>query len=193
MNFDQRWKAVLERDPRFDAPFVYAVSSTKVFCRPTCPSRRPARERVSFFDSALDAQNAGFRAYKRCHPLGESRTAQIAARVANGDFSSSTRESRAFEAVAGVSPRELGEATRVARFKTELRNGESVLNAGLEAGYGSMRAIYERAPSQLGMTPATYGKGGLGRAHSIRVVALRTGRVARSAHRDRRVQRRVGR
>lgn len=161
MNSEQQWQIVLERDTRFADRFVYAVSSTKIFCRPTCAARRPNRERVSFFDSAIEAQSAGFRACKRCRPLDESNVARVVERVANGE-ASSTKDARAFQALAGVSPREYKEATQLKNFKTELQSGKSVLDASLEAGYGSMRAVYERAPSQLGMTPASYGKGGLG-------------------------------
>src|SRR5881628_1125553 len=63
-----RWRAVLARDRRGDGRFVYAVRSTGVYCRPSCPSRRPRREVVSFFDAPADAERAGFRACRRCAP-----------------------------------------------------------------------------------------------------------------------------
>src|SRR5689334_1429507 len=69
MDIDDRWLAVQRRDRGADGTFVYAVSSTGIFCRPSCPSRRPSRDRVVFFDNATDAERAGHRACKRCRPL----------------------------------------------------------------------------------------------------------------------------
>ncbi len=140
MTDQQKWQAVLERDARFQNDFVYAVPSTRVFCRSTCPSKRPKPEGVAFFDSAIEAKEAGFRACKRCKP--------------EQPVALST------EQASGLSQRDLTEAARLQALKSELQSGKSVLEAGLEAGFGSTRALYERAPSQLGMTPASYGKGG---------------------------------
>ena len=140
MTDQQKWQAVLERDARFENDFVYAVSSTRVFCRCTCPSKRPKPENVTFFDSAREAKDAGFRACKRCGP---EQTVALST-----------------EQASGLSPRDLNEAARLEHLKRELQSGKTVLEAGLEAGFGSTRALYERAPAQLGMTPASYGKGG---------------------------------
>src|SRR5256885_2280998 len=68
MNNEQLWQAVVARDSRFDGQFVFAVSSTKIYCRPSCPSRRPQRERVSYFSLPEAAEEAGFRACLRCQP-----------------------------------------------------------------------------------------------------------------------------
>jgi len=136
MTNQQKWHAVLERDARFAGDFVYAVSSTRVFCRPTCPSKRPKPENVSFFEDATQAKDAGFRACKRCKP------------------------DEMLKPKSPLSPRQEQELKRMNEFKRELRDGKTVLRAGLDAGFGSTRAVYERAPSQLGMTPATYAKGG---------------------------------
>src|ERR1051326_7397445 len=65
---DQLWQAVVSRDAHFDGKFVFAVSSTKIYCRPSCPSRRPSRERVSFFKLPEAAEQAGYRACLRCKP-----------------------------------------------------------------------------------------------------------------------------
>lgn len=140
MTDQQKWQIVLDHDARFAGDFVYAVSSTRVFCRPTCSAKRPALQNVTFFDCAKDAINAGFRACKRCRP--------------DEPFQLS------LEDASGVSARDLAEATRMGHLKRELQSGQNVLNASLEAGFGSTRALYERAPSSLGMTPATYAKGG---------------------------------
>src|SRR2546430_16671202 len=65
---DEAWRAVERRDPRFDGRFVYAVRSTRIYCRPSCPSRRPSRERVTFYAAPTAAEDAGYRACRRCHP-----------------------------------------------------------------------------------------------------------------------------
>ncbi|HEX9997752.1 MAG TPA: methylated-DNA--[protein]-cysteine S-methyltransferase, partial [Abditibacterium sp.] len=142
-------KAVLERDARFDGRFVYGVSSTRIFCRPSCASRRPKTENISIFESIDEAKDAGFRACLRCKPQ------QWKLRFENAS-------GRELENATGVSAREFGEKTRIERFKTEMQAGKSVLEAQNEAGFGSSRALYERAPTMLGMTPASYGKGGAG-------------------------------
>src|SRR6476661_3387878 len=67
-NQEELWQAVVSKDARFDGQFVFAVSSTGIYCRPSCPSRRPHRQRVAFFESAVAARDAGFRACKRCNP-----------------------------------------------------------------------------------------------------------------------------
>src|SRR3954470_6708841 len=67
-NDDEAWRAVEQRDPRFDGRFVYAVKSTRIYCRPSCPSRRPTRARVSFYSAPAAAEEAGYRACRRCHP-----------------------------------------------------------------------------------------------------------------------------
>src|SRR5689334_5712590 len=77
---DEAWRAVEQRDARFDGRFVYAVQSTHIYCRPSCPSRRPARERVSFYSAPAAAEQAGFRACRRCHPR-EAEPAPSAAAV----------------------------------------------------------------------------------------------------------------
>ncbi|RYX81843.1 methylated-DNA--[protein]-cysteine S-methyltransferase [bacterium] len=142
MTNKEKWQAVLERDGRFGDAFVYGVSSTRIFCRPTCPSKRPQEENVTFFEGAGAAREAGFRACKRCKP-------EVALPVDVAEAS-------------GVTERELKEVQRMEALKQELQKDQGVLTAGLEAGFGSTRALYERAPSRLGMTPATYAKGGAG-------------------------------
>jgi len=141
MTNEQKWQAVLERDARHADAFVYAVSSTRVFCRPTCPSKRPNRENVVFFADASEARDAGFRACKRCRPGAPQRMS--------------------LQKASGLGARDLEEAARLQNLKAQLQSGKTVLEAGLEAGFGSQRALYERAPAQLGMTPASYGKGGV--------------------------------
>src|SRR6202171_3625688 len=72
----RRWQAVLDRDASLDGTFVFGVSSTGIFCRPSCPAKRPRRENVNFFDHALEAEQAGFRACLRCRPTAVYCTPQ---------------------------------------------------------------------------------------------------------------------
>src|SRR6516225_1580244 len=181
------WQAVLERDAQFESAFVYAVRSTGVYCRPTCASRRPSRHQVAFYSSAEAAEQAGFRPCRRCRPRGEpadSRSTQaklveslcreIEASLEEGDGTITLatlsrmvganpfQVQRSFKRVMGITPRQYADAKRLARVKSRLREGQDVTGALYDAGYGSSRALYERAPSRMGMTPATYRKGGLG-------------------------------
>jgi AraC family transcriptional regulator of adaptative response/methylated-DNA-[protein]-cysteine methyltransferase len=179
---DQFWNAVLSKDRRFDGRFVFAVSSTGIYCRPSCPSRRPRRENVSFFALALAAENAGFRACRRCHP-GDARTTdpqvamvqQVCRFIESSEGEPVTLEAlseqvgvsafhlqRTFKSIMGMSPSEYAETRRVNKFKQRVQAGEKITDAIYDAGFGSSSRLYELASSQLGMTPATYGKGGRG-------------------------------
>lgn len=179
------WNSVLTRDTGADGVFVYAVATTGIYCRPSCPSRRPKRGNVRFYYSATAAERAGFRACQRCLPnngaVSSSRTAVVRARdyidraVTAGGGERITLEriareagvsahhlQRKFKAVIGLTPAEYARARRSERLKEELRRGETVTRATFGAGYGSSSRLYERADSQLGMTPATYQRGGIG-------------------------------
>jgi AraC family transcriptional regulator of adaptative response/methylated-DNA-[protein]-cysteine methyltransferase len=180
---ERYWQATAARDRRADGTFVLGVRSTGIYCRPSCPARRPLRRNVVFFRTLEEAQAEGFRACLRCRPnelasaVGLVREAAqlLTARLTDGGvdavrLSGVARElrtspaalRRAFAQVAGVTPRELFAALRVERFKTMLRAGRSITEALYETGYGSSSRVYERSNAQLGMTPATYRKGGMG-------------------------------
>ena len=169
------WRAVVDRDARFDGQFVYGVSSTKVFCRPSCPSRRPKRDRVHFFDSGSAAEAAGFRAASGAalHPLSlrarMSRSPKaIAFLDAHGDTPvtlatlaqhvdmSAHHLQRAFARAVGVSPREYHDALRQARFAKRLRAGLTVSRASYEAGYGSSSRVYGRRECARRSPPRRY-------------------------------------
>lgn len=179
---DAKWQAVLRRDGSADGAFVYAVTSTGVFCRPSCPSRRPERDRVRFFDAVDDAIAAGFRACKRCSPAdpalrsGAAQAIRRATRYLH-DHADTTVSlaalarvaglsafhlQRQFKQALGVSPREYQAACRASRFRAELRAGRDVTTAVYEAGYGSPSRVYEGVPTGRGMSPATYRLGGEG-------------------------------
>ena len=173
------WQASKSRDARADGTFVLAVRSTHIYCRPSCPARRPLRRNVLFFRTGEEAEKQGFRACLRCKPneiagpvalvkaasreLAESRedTVRFSALAAKLGSTPATLR-RAFLRVTGLRPRELAEALRLVRFKKMLREGKSITEALYETGYGSSSRVYERSNAQLGMTPATYRKGGKG-------------------------------
>jgi AraC family transcriptional regulator of adaptative response/methylated-DNA-[protein]-cysteine methyltransferase len=182
LNPTRRWRIVLARDRRYDGDFVYAVRSTGIYCRPSCPSRRPRRTLVRFFPIPEAAEAAGFRACRRCHP-GEARPHDPAVSLVRdlcraidtqsdgpADLADLGRRAgrspyqvlRAFRRVLGVTPREYRDARRVTRLKSSLKERPHVTPAIYEAGFGSSSRVYERAAGALGMTPATYARGGGG-------------------------------
>lgn len=177
------WQAIVERNPRFDGLVYYGVLSTGIYCRPSCPSRKPRPGNVRLFFARRDAEEAGFRACLRCRPASNVQTypkVETVRRVCrhieqNLDNSLTLRELAAvvgldathlqklFKETTGISPKQYIDARRLSVFKTELRgNGRNVTGATYEVGYGSSSRVYERAGAQLGMTPATYRKGAPG-------------------------------
>jgi AraC family transcriptional regulator of adaptative response/methylated-DNA-[protein]-cysteine methyltransferase len=194
---DSRWRAVLGRDARCDGRFVYAVRSTGVYCRPSCPSRRPKRQSVLFFDSADSAEVAGFRECRRCRPragvprppaIDHVRKAAdfIAAHAAQsltlGAIASHVGTSpfhlqRTFSRLLGISPRAYQDALRARRFRGHLRNGMPLSAAIYDAGYGSSSRVYEQRPTGHGLTPAQYRRGAAGASISFTVVDSSLGRL----------------
>jgi AraC family transcriptional regulator of adaptative response/methylated-DNA-[protein]-cysteine methyltransferase len=192
-----QWQAVLRKDPLFDGQFVFAVNSTGIYCRPSCPSRRPHRERVSFFQLPEQAEQAGFRACLRCHPRDagtrdpQIQMAQAICQLIDQNDGepltlaglskllgvSSFHLQRTFKAVMGITPKDYAETSRVKRFKQGVRKGEAITNAIYDAGFGSSSRLYESAAAQLGMTPATYGKGGRGAMINYAIVETSLGRL----------------
>jgi AraC family transcriptional regulator of adaptative response/methylated-DNA-[protein]-cysteine methyltransferase len=174
---DPRWLAVLARDDRPD--FVYAVRTTRVYCRPSCPSRRPRPDNVAFFRRGAEAEEHGYRACRRCRPDApatdervarveaacralDSRDGARVADVAAGLGVSPDALRRDFQRVLGVSPKQYADARRVDRLRAELRDGRDVTGALYSVGYGSSSRLYEQSDARLGMTPASYGAGGAG-------------------------------
>ncbi|MBI4421074.1 MAG: bifunctional DNA-binding transcriptional regulator/O6-methylguanine-DNA methyltransferase Ada, partial [Gemmatimonadetes bacterium] len=196
MSPDLQWRAVAARDRRFDGAFVYAVRSTGVYCRPSCASRRPRRERVTFFTRPTDAERAGYRPCRRCHPrdakLGD-REVSLTVRVCraietarNGRLTLDAlsrmtgmppaRLQRTFARVVGVSPRKYAEAYRMDRMKGLLQHGESITGALYAAGYGSPSRVYGNA-ERLGMTPGEYRNRGAAVTIRFTTVATSLGRL----------------
>jgi AraC family transcriptional regulator, regulatory protein of adaptative response / methylated-DNA-[protein]-cysteine methyltransferase len=188
------WRATLSRDARADGTFVLAVRSTHIYCRPSCPARRPLRRNVVFFRTREEAEKQGFRPCLRCRPneiagpvaLVESASRALAASGEDGvRFAALAGQlgttpatlRRAFLQVTGLRPRELAEALRLARFKKMLRAGKGIAEALYETGYGSSSRVYERSNAQLGMTPATYRKGGKGMKIGYSIAKSALGKV----------------
>jgi AraC family transcriptional regulator of adaptative response/methylated-DNA-[protein]-cysteine methyltransferase len=180
---EEFWHAVENRNPRFDGLFVVGVRSTGIYCRPSCPSRRPKRENVTFFRLPETAERAGFRSCLRCKPNDVVTTdaqVQMVQRVcriieSNSDAAATLDQlgaqigvspfhlQRVFKRLTGVTPRQYAEAGKAAAFRAGVRkSGASVSGAMYDAGYSSSSRLYERASAELGMTPATYRKGGRG-------------------------------
>ena len=180
---DPRWNAVLGRDAAHDGEFVFAVSSTGVYCRPSCPARRPRRENVQFFLVPAQAEQAGYRACLRCKPKSVSGNRESDAvrsicrfieqhldepltlqRLGKEFRQSPFHLQRRFKAVLGITPREYADSCRLRLLKRNLQSGDSVTRAMYDAGYGSSSRLYERTASQLGMTPDKYRRGAVAAA-----------------------------
>jgi AraC family transcriptional regulator of adaptative response/methylated-DNA-[protein]-cysteine methyltransferase len=180
---DTRWNAVVERDAARDGEFVFAVSSTGVYCRPSCAARRPRRENVQFFLKPEAAEQAGYRACLRCRPKSFSGNAESDAAKAICRFieqhldepvtlnrlGKEFRQSpfhlqRRFKAVLGITPREYADSCRLRTLKRNLQAGDSVTRAMYDAGYGSSSRLYEKTAAQLGMTPDKYRRGAIAAA-----------------------------
>ena len=197
VNNDQLWQAVVAKDASFDGQFVFAVSSTGVYCRPSCPSRRAHRERVRFFDLPEAAEQAGFRACLRCQPRRarvldpQIELVQRVCQLLNsenhetlklGELASQAGVSvfhlqRTFKRVMGISPRQYVAARKFGNFKALVRKGESVTNSLYESGFNSSSRLYEYASEELGMTPATYSRGGRGVNISYTIADSTMGRL----------------
>ncbi|HEY7616987.1 MAG TPA: bifunctional DNA-binding transcriptional regulator/O6-methylguanine-DNA methyltransferase Ada, partial [Terriglobales bacterium] len=178
-NMDGRWwQAVLDRDSSQDDKFVFAVSSTGIYCRPSCPAKRPKRENVTFFAGPSEAEKAGYRACLRCRPRALGGNAQVKlvrsvcryieqhldepitlASLGAAFHQSPFHLQRTFKSVLGVTPRAYADSCRMNQFKHNLRAGHSVTRAMYDAGYGSSSRLYERTASQLGMSPDKYRRG----------------------------------
>jgi AraC family transcriptional regulator of adaptative response/methylated-DNA-[protein]-cysteine methyltransferase len=175
-----RWTAVLERDAAADGSFVYAVASTRIYCRPSCPSRRPSRRQVSFFPTPDAAEAQGYRACRRCHPREVETDVARRVRQAQHYLDSHLDETvtlhrlgsavglspyhlqRTFKRHTGMSPRAYASARRMERMKQGLKAGGTVSRATYDAGYSSPSRAYEHTRQRLGMTPGSYRRGGRG-------------------------------
>jgi AraC family transcriptional regulator, regulatory protein of adaptative response / methylated-DNA-[protein]-cysteine methyltransferase len=204
LDHDPRWHAVETRDHFADGAFVYAVRSTGIYCRPSCPSKKPRRAQVLFFRVPEDAERKGYRPCLRCRPAHAKQADPHATAVArvcehiekvlsdpNGGDENALRLQaltaragisahqlgRAFRRLIGITPRQYADAHRMRRLKSSLKKGDDVTTALYDAGFGSSSRLYERAPQQLGMTPATYRRGGEGMQIRYTIAASPLGHV----------------
>jgi AraC family transcriptional regulator of adaptative response/methylated-DNA-[protein]-cysteine methyltransferase len=198
-----RWRAVLEHDSTQDGAFFYAVTSTRVYCRPSCASRRPRRQNVLFFDRFDDAERAGFRPCQRCRPRSATQNGRselvksvccyieqhleepiTLTQLGRAFGRSRFHLQRTFKSVLGITPRQYAETCRMRTFKSKLQSGESVTTAIYDAGFSSSSRVYERSTSQLGMTPDRYRRGAIGTLISFTTCSTPVGRalVAATEH-----------
>jgi AraC family transcriptional regulator of adaptative response/methylated-DNA-[protein]-cysteine methyltransferase len=171
---ESRWQAVEGRDTSADGTFVFGVATTGIYCRPSCPARRPKRSNTTFFESGAEAEAAGYRPCRRCDPTGADRAQaramveelcrhieagastgedlSLQALAERGGTSVSTLQ-RQFKAILGVTPKQFVDAARLATFRRQLDRGSKVTDAIYDAGFGSSSRLYERVDRHLGMTP----------------------------------------
>ena len=193
---EERWAAVLDRNPGAHDAFFYSVATTGVYCRPGCPSRRPRREHVRFHASCEEAENAGFRACRRCRPNEPPLAERHALAVARACRLIETAEEipdldaladaagmsrfhfhRVFKAATGCTPRGYAAARRADRTRKALRKGGTVTDALYDGGFNSNGRFYAAAPEILGMAPAVFRRGGAGETIRFAVGACSLGAV----------------
>ncbi len=195
---DERWAAIQARDPAADGAFLYAVTTTGVYCRPSCASRRPLRRNVEFFGSAEAAERAGYRPCRRCRPDRTDPRRDVSARVVRacrlleGDEGLGTRElaervglnpvtlQRVFKRHVGVTPQAYRRRVLAERARERIPSARSVSEAAYGAGYAASSRFYEGIGRELGMAPRTARAGGRGAQvrYAVRPCALGTLLVA---------------
>lgn len=169
--------AFAARDRAFDGRFVVGVKTTGIYCRPSCPARRPRPENTLYYRANAEAEAAGFRPCKRCQPDMAARDAQAVAQavailrsgegVKLADLAgrvgySATHFQRVFTRATGLSPAAYSRALREERAREALSAGGEVTGAIYAAGYESPSRFYESMEGRLGMTPSAWARGGAG-------------------------------
>ncbi len=193
---EEKWKAVLSKNDSFDGAFVFAVRSTGIYCRPSCPARRPSKEHVAFFPGSIEAEQSGFRPCHRCQPCeaGPSPKAKLVDQVCKyidanlrGKLTleilsrqvglSPYHFQRTFKRVLRISPRQYVEARRLAKMKRFLRGGETVNNSLYNAGFSSRSRVYENVPGGFGVNPGEFRRGGEGLRIGYSIIDSPLGRL----------------
>lgn len=174
---DDRWLAVMARDPAADNQFVFAVQTTGIFCRPSCRARHALRKNVVFYPDSHHAQQAGFRPCKRCLPDRADPQAHKIAKVekacrlleqeqlltldalAEQVGMSAFHFHRLFKSVTGMTPKGWQQAARARRLRSALTQGEKITDSVLAAGFPDSSTFYRKADETLGMTAKQYRNG----------------------------------
>jgi AraC family transcriptional regulator, regulatory protein of adaptative response / methylated-DNA-[protein]-cysteine methyltransferase len=178
---DAKWQAVRKKDAHADGCFVFSVSTTGVYCRPSCASRQALRKNVAFHASAAKAEEAGFRPCKRCRPEGPTLAAERSAAMARACRLIEESENaptldvlaksagmsryhfhRVFKEVTGVTPKTYAQAQQARRIRDELPKRRSVTDAIYGAGFNSAGRFYATSSRMLGMKPDHFRQGGVG-------------------------------
>ncbi len=178
---NDKWAAVVRRDRSTDNGFYYAVSTTGVYCRPSCAARLPRREHVQFYATRAEAEKAGFRPCKRCRPDEAPRAERQAAAIAKAcrlieesdevpglDLLAAVAGMsrfyfhRVFRQITGLTPKAYAAAHRASRVRDELTRTSTVTEAIYEAGFNSSGRFYATSSQTLGMTPMDFRAGGAG-------------------------------
>ena len=178
MTEEEMWRAVRENDSAYDGRFFYGVVSTGIYCRPSCPSKVPKREHVRFFETAQQAQAAGFRPCKRCRSdLWDYRPDRELAQQIEAVLNRRWREPDVLDRLPqemGVSRRRLTEVFQTHRGVTpwayvrQLRleeaqrllqqTQEPIIEIAAAVGFGSSAAFYRTFRQGTGTTPTAYRK-----------------------------------
>ncbi len=193
---EEKWAAILARDASVDGSFVFAVRSTRIYCRPSCPAKRPGRKQVVFFAEPDQAEQSGYRPCQRCKPrdkdpspttrlVGESCKyidTHLEGKLTLSNISAQAGVSpfylqRTFKKVLGISPREYVGARRLAKVKHLLNRGETVTEALYNAGFTSRSRLYEKTPGRFGLSPGEVRRGGYGYRIEYTIVDCPLGRM----------------
>ncbi len=196
LNEDDKWQAVVGRNSKLDGTFVFAVRSTGIYCKPSCPARRPQREQVSFLGGPDAAEASGCRPCLRCRPreIAGPPNVELVDRVCKyiennldskltlSTLSANVHVSpfhlqRTFKRTVGISPRQYAEALRLAKMKRSLRNGQTVTKALYGAGFSSRSRLYEKTPIRYGLSPGAIRRRGLGMRIEYTIVNIPLGRL----------------
>lgn len=189
-----KWKAVVARDESKNGTFVFGVLSTGIYCKPSCPSKRPTFDQVLFFDGPDGAERAGLRACKRCHPRDLMHGIKFIQRVCQFidrnlesklTLASLSEEAglspfyfqRTFKKILGISPRQYVEARRLDRVKRSLSRGETVTKSLYDAGFTSRGRLYQSTAVRLGVNPGQFRRGGEGLSIDYTIIESPIGRL----------------
>jgi AraC family transcriptional regulator of adaptative response/methylated-DNA-[protein]-cysteine methyltransferase len=168
----------MRRDRSWDGRVIGAVKTTGIYCKPSCPAKRPKREHVEFFASGEEARAAGYRSCMRCKPdevgrdrdavakavklIEQAEEAPSLAEIAEAVGYAPHHFQRIFKRDLGISPAEYARGLRNRRAQDALKQNGRVTDAVYDAGYSGPSGFYSDAKERLGMTPSAWRDGGRG-------------------------------